>query len=126
MAKSNRSDRMTRRDVLKGTAAAGVASSIASIASMPSIEAARAGVIHKENAHAGSTDWQLTYTKVDPETRYRCPWIEGYCSRASVKAKPFPAPLATTPAIATSGTSPSCDEPENRAEKRTPLLSTVR
>mgnify|MGYP003493561633 FL=1 len=86
MAKSNRSDRMTRRDVLKGTAAAGVASSIASIASMPSIEAARAGVIHKENAHAGSTDWQLTYTKVDPETRYRCPWIEGYCSRASVKA----------------------------------------
>ncbi len=77
---------MTRRDVLKGTAAAGVASSIASITSMQSIEAARAGVIHKENAHKGSTDWQLTYTKVDPKTRYRCPWIEGYCSRASVKA----------------------------------------
>lgn len=86
MARSKRSDGLTRRDVLKGTAAAGVASSIASIASIQSIEAARGGVIHKENAHPGSTDWQLTYTKVDPKTRYRCPWIEGYCSRASVKA----------------------------------------
>src|SRR6185503_5843444 len=25
-------------------------------------------------------------TRVDPRTVYRCPWIEGYCSRTSVRA----------------------------------------
>src|SRR5262249_8395802 len=38
-----------------------------------------------ENARAGTRDWMLTKTGVDPGTRYRCPWIEGYCSRASVQ-----------------------------------------
>jgi hypothetical protein len=28
----------------------------------------------------------LAKTAVDPATKYRCPWIEGYCSRASVPA----------------------------------------
>jgi hypothetical protein len=28
----------------------------------------------------------LTRTEVDPKTRWRCPWIEGYCSRTSVRA----------------------------------------
>ena len=28
----------------------------------------------------------LTKTAIDPKTNYRCPWIEGYCSRTSVKA----------------------------------------
>ncbi|MBI2431520.1 MAG: hypothetical protein HYV26_01470, partial [Candidatus Hydrogenedentes bacterium] len=31
-------------------------------------------------------DWQLTFTKVDPATQYRCPWIEGYVSHASIRA----------------------------------------
>jgi len=77
---------LTRRDVLKGTAAAGIATTIAaSSSSTTPVDAARGGIIHKENTREGATDWQLTYTKVDPKTRYRCPWIEGYCSRASVK-----------------------------------------
>ncbi|GMV99269.1 MAG: hypothetical protein AMXMBFR84_04080 [Candidatus Hydrogenedentota bacterium] len=42
--------------------------------------------IRRENKQAGTTEWQLTYTRVEPSTRYRCPWIEGYVSRASVKA----------------------------------------
>jgi hypothetical protein len=44
------------------------------------------GLIKAENAHPGTTAWQLTYTRVDPKTRFRCPWIEGYASRASVRA----------------------------------------
>ena len=40
----------------------------------------------KENRHAGTLDWMLTKTGIDPRTRYRCPWIEGFCSRASVQA----------------------------------------
>src|SRR4029453_11052239 len=39
-----------------------------------------------ENAKQGTRDWMLTKTRIDPATKYRCPWIEGYCSRASVRA----------------------------------------
>jgi hypothetical protein len=28
----------------------------------------------------------LQKTRIDPQTKYRCPWIEGYCSRTSVRA----------------------------------------
>ncbi len=28
----------------------------------------------------------LTRTQVDPVTKYRCPWIEGYCSHTSIRA----------------------------------------
>jgi hypothetical protein len=28
----------------------------------------------------------LTNTRIEPATKYRCPWIEGYCSRTSVRA----------------------------------------
>ncbi|HEY8505052.1 MAG TPA: N,N-dimethylformamidase beta subunit family domain-containing protein [Gemmataceae bacterium] len=45
----------------------------------------RSDLIRAENEKPGTTDWQLTYTRVDPKTKYRCPWIEGYASRASVK-----------------------------------------
>lgn len=43
-------------------------------------------LIRDENAQAGTTDWQLTYAKIDPRTRFRSPLIEGYCSRTSVRA----------------------------------------
>ena len=42
--------------------------------------------VRAENEKAGTTDWLLTNTRVDPATKYRCPWIEGYCSRNSVRA----------------------------------------
>jgi hypothetical protein len=41
--------------------------------------------IPDENARPGTTDWQLTYTRVDPKTKYRSRLIEGYASRASVR-----------------------------------------
>lgn len=46
----------------------------------------RANVIAAENAREGTTDWLLTKTGVDPQTKYRCPWIEGFASRTSVRA----------------------------------------
>ena len=43
-------------------------------------------VIRQENAKRGTRDWMLSKTRIDPETRYRCPWIEGYVSHASIEA----------------------------------------
>src|SRR5262245_57415946 len=43
-------------------------------------------MIPTENEKSGTFDWMLSKTGVDPTTRYRCPWIEGFCSRTSVQA----------------------------------------
>ncbi len=43
-------------------------------------------LIQRENERAGTRDWLLTKTRVDPASKYRSPWIEGYCSRTSVRA----------------------------------------
>ena len=75
---------ISRRDVLKGAALGGLAAGVSGTDAGASV-AARNRIV-KENAQAGTTDWQLTYTKVDPATRFRCPWIEGYASKASVQA----------------------------------------
>jgi hypothetical protein len=42
-------------------------------------------VIDEENSKPGSTDWQLTRVRVDKD-HFRSPWIEGYCTKQSVKA----------------------------------------
>jgi hypothetical protein len=42
--------------------------------------------IVEENKKSGTTDWQLKKPEIDPATRYRSPWIEGYCSHASIRA----------------------------------------
>ncbi|MCG3195649.1 MAG: hypothetical protein GHCLOJNM_00116 [bacterium] len=76
------SSRILRRQLLKSAAATGALTLASGIV--------RAGetsdLIRSENAKPGTTDWQLTYTRVDPKTRYRSPWIEGYVSRASLRA----------------------------------------
>lgn len=81
--------RLDRRDLLKGALAGGVYSMLGAGASPGRADeppiTPRPGAIADENARPGTTDWQLTYTRVDPTTRYRCPWIEGYVSRASVR-----------------------------------------
>jgi hypothetical protein len=68
---------MTRRDLLAVPAALGLASRLT---------AAAPDRIRTENDKPGTTDWQLTYAKLDPQTRLRSPLIEGYCSRTSVSA----------------------------------------
>ncbi len=48
--------------------------------------APRQDVIRDENAKPGTRDWMLKNPRIDPATKYRCPWVEGYCSQASVEA----------------------------------------
>jgi hypothetical protein len=42
--------------------------------------------IERENAKPGTQDWLLTKPRIDPTSKFRCPWIEGYCSHASILA----------------------------------------
>lgn len=51
----------------------------------PSLAAAPANPIVAENQREGALDWQLTRVRVD-DKGFRSPWIEGYCSKQSVKA----------------------------------------
>ena len=74
----------TRREFLKQLAAAGATGALAGCvtANKPS----SSDLIARENARPGTRDWMLVDTRIDPATKYRCPWIEGYCSHTSVRA----------------------------------------
>lgn len=78
--------KVTRRDLLKGTAAAGIALGLSGPGEAVGAQERVSNRNIEENAKPGTTDWQLTYTKVDLATRYRSPLIEGYVSKASVSA----------------------------------------
>jgi len=43
-------------------------------------------LVRRENQREGTREWMLDKTRVDPDTKYRCPWIEGYCSHTSIRA----------------------------------------
>jgi hypothetical protein len=43
-------------------------------------------LIVEENQRPGTRDWMLRESRIDPASRYRSPWIEGYCSHRSVRA----------------------------------------
>jgi len=79
----NISRRLSRRDALKGIVGSSVAVSLAGCATRPQ---GTPNLIATENARPGTRDWMLRKTGVDPKTKYRCPWIEGYCSRPVVRA----------------------------------------
>ncbi|MFZ2643976.1 MAG: N,N-dimethylformamidase beta subunit family domain-containing protein, partial [Verrucomicrobiia bacterium] len=58
-------------------------------------------LIRRENQKAGTSDWQLTYVRLDKSdtTGFRSPGIEGYCSRQSVAAgEPIEFFVSTDPA----------------------------
>src|SRR3954470_427438 len=74
--------RLDRRQLLRTLAAAGALGSPA----VPTPAAATRDRVRAENDKEGTTDWQLTYTRVDRKAKYRSPLIEGYASRASVRA----------------------------------------
>ncbi len=78
---------ITRRELLKGLVAAGAAAGLGGCATPGNPQARRdTGIIRRENQKPGTRDWMLTNTRIDPATKYRCPWVEGYCSRTSVRA----------------------------------------
>ena len=74
-----------RRDFLKGLAAATGAAALGGCAA-GTPHSARLNPVVAENARPGTRDWLLTRTQVDQKTKWRCPWIEGYASRTSVRA----------------------------------------
>lgn len=83
----------TRRELLGGVVAS---AGLAAFGNVPLLgqEPRDRDRIKAENAQPGTTDWQLTYTRIDPKTRStrfggfggRSTLIEGYASRASGRA----------------------------------------
>jgi hypothetical protein len=69
---------LSRRDLLKSTAGLGLTAALGHVA-------AGTDIIREENERSGTTEWMLNNTRVDPQSKYRSPWIEGYCSRTSVR-----------------------------------------
>ncbi|MFO0941101.1 MAG: DUF6605 domain-containing protein [Pirellulales bacterium] len=89
------SERRNRRDALKTLSVGGAVLAGAQLVAPNSQLAAgpanfdrssQTNRIATENAKPGTRDWMLTNTRIDPATKYRCPWIEGYASQASVLA----------------------------------------
>ncbi|MFN4261580.1 MAG: N,N-dimethylformamidase beta subunit family domain-containing protein [Gemmataceae bacterium] len=76
---------LNRRQLLGALAGAGTLSVIDS-SRLIVAETPRRELIRAENERPGTLDWQLTYTRADPATKYRSRLIEGYVSRASVQA----------------------------------------
>ena len=75
----------SRRSLLKGAVASSLAISTTDVVGALT-SAAREDAIAKENEKPGTRDWMLSKTRIDPETRYRSPGIEGYCSQCRVRA----------------------------------------
>jgi hypothetical protein len=77
----------TRREILRTAAASSLASSVYSqVALGQGKNVADPERIRRENEMHGTRDWMTTNVRVDPKTRYRCPWIEGYASKTSVRS----------------------------------------
>jgi hypothetical protein len=82
----------TRREVFESVSKLGVAALLPGI--LPGCRSAggrafaprNGDLVREENAKPGTSDWMLRKTRVDPATKYRCPWIEGYFSQASARA----------------------------------------
>ena len=81
----DQSAKLDRRTLVKAAAAAGLISA-AGLSTSSVAAPSKNGALAAENKRPGTTDWQLTFTRVDPTTKYRSPWIEGYVSRASLSA----------------------------------------
>jgi hypothetical protein len=67
---------MRRRDLLKGAAGLGLS---AAVGCAPLS-------VRDENRRRGTADWMLTKSRLEPLFRARSPWIEGYCSRTTLRA----------------------------------------
>lgn len=87
-ADASSSQGLSRRDLLKSLAGTGLTVGLSALGGcvLPRRTDARRSLVAQENEKPGTTDWMLSQTRVDPQTKYRCPWVEGYCSRTSVSA----------------------------------------
>lgn len=86
--------RPNRRDLIKGVGVTGAGvvsgavglSGHSSAQSPPNQDGKPENRITRENALPGATDWQLTRVRTEPSDGVRCPAIEGFCTRQSVRA----------------------------------------
>lgn len=76
---------LNRRELLQSVAGASLAI-LGTETRTLCADLAQRDLVRVENDKPGTTDWMLSNTRVDPKTKYRCPWIEGYCSRTSIRA----------------------------------------
>jgi hypothetical protein len=84
---NNLNSPLDRRDLLKKAAATGIGSALAPLALAVTGPAPRQlDLIRAENEKPGTTDWLLKKTRIDPKTKYRSPWVEGYCSHTSIRS----------------------------------------
>jgi len=80
---------LNRRELLQSLAGMGAAVVVSGCESPGAVGASARrdpDRIRRENSQKGTRDWMLTQTRIDKPTRYRCPWIEGYCSHTSLRA----------------------------------------
>ena len=83
--KNKSASKLSRRDLIKGAIGAGAAVALAGCETLRSEKPATNDSVRRENARPGTRDWLLTNTHIDPATKYRCPWIEGFCSHTSIR-----------------------------------------
>jgi hypothetical protein len=81
---------ISRRDLLKGvvTAGAGILAGCANPAVIDGSREktrSRPEAVRLENQLPGTREWLLEKTRIDPQVKYRCPWVEGFCSATSVR-----------------------------------------
>jgi hypothetical protein len=86
LVKKQKPSIISRRDFLKGAAGLGAVPLLAGCGVMNKSIFNENISIRRENEKTGTRDWMLTNTRVDPKNQVVCPWIEGYCSRTSVRS----------------------------------------
>ena len=84
--KNDNPSTVSRRAFLKGAASLGAVPLLSSCGAMNKSIFGESISIRRENEKPGTRDWMLTNTRVDPANQVNCPWIEGYCSRTSVRS----------------------------------------
>jgi hypothetical protein len=84
MANNHREFGLTRRELIRNLTAIGMAGAGPAVHIFGAVPASN--LVAEENQRPGTRDWMLRQVQIDPSSRYRCPWIEGYCSHRSVRA----------------------------------------
>src|SRR5687768_7926661 len=89
--RSSSESNLNRRAFLKAAASIALTAPSAGLAAAPARSATPAtpSLIRQENARPGADDWQLTRVRVDQKSGrkdFRAFFVEGYCSRQSVRA----------------------------------------
>ena len=90
-------EELSRREALEAISRLGVAALLPAAAAgctgprpgggvaAAALSTRRSDLIREENARPGTREWLLERPRIDAASKYRCPWIEGFWSRSSVR-----------------------------------------